>query len=64
MAGLEFPFITPEPKRIEGRVICQIKASIFPFSLVGSNMKSLTYYEKHEIKSDFFTLIFVLTQLI
>ena len=41
---LEFSFITPEPKEIEGRVICHIKASIFLYSLVCCNMECLIYY--------------------
>ena len=61
--GLEFSCITPKPKGIEGCVICQIKANILLYLLVGSNMEFLIYQEKYKIKSDFFTFIFVLTQL-
>ena len=56
--GLEFSCITPKPKGIEGCVICQIKANILLYLLVGSNMEFLIYQEKYKIKSDFFTFIF------
>ena len=56
--GFEFSLISHEPKGIEGRVICQIKAYICLYSFAGSNMESLIKSKKKEIKSDYFTFIF------
>ena len=59
--GYAFSRITHEPQGIKVRVICQIKAYIFLYSLIGSNMGSLIKSKKKEIKSDFFTLIFYIS---